>query len=127
MDSSREVKEVAVVQKVAVGDEDRAIGVGVGCLVSKKEKIRDTAVSRGQARLEVSLVSTCAVKLRQPLYRNVGNMAAIMPERRLRLKVTDGIQWCSYEQAETFHGYSDAVSLYFDRLEVCSLLDWALQ
>jgi hypothetical protein len=29
------------------------VEVAVGCLVSKKEKVRDTAVSRGKTRVEV--------------------------------------------------------------------------
>ena len=38
---------------VADGDVDRMTGVAVGCPVSKKERVRDTAVSRGKARVEV--------------------------------------------------------------------------
>lgn len=56
MNSSREVKEVGVVQKIAVGGKDRVVGAAVGCLVSKKERNRDTAVSLGEARTEVSFV-----------------------------------------------------------------------
>jgi len=56
------------------------VGVAVGCPVSKKEKVRDTAVSRGKARVEVPLKDTCTVRLRRPLYRSVGNMAAMMPD-----------------------------------------------
>lgn len=62
-------------------------GVAVGCPVSKKESVRDTAVSRGKARVEVSFEGHMYSKLRRPLYRDVGNVAA------------DGIQWCSYKQA----------------------------
>ena len=56
------------------------VRVAVGCPVSKKERVRDTAVARGKARVEMPLKDTRTVRLCRPLYRNVGNMAAMMPD-----------------------------------------------